>query len=493
MERLKSHPADESIDYGELVTRADGTQALRIRRKKRRTHQPGKEEHKSQIRFRMLQISGLLIFLLLALFGAGFAIVFANSTSFREGLSNKIAVSSGANVELQQFRMNPTSANASALTLTWPSDSVLECLSLRGLKADISPLSFLGKSMIGREVSAAEGTLTLRTSPSILIPKESPSHEEISAIRFGHYIIPKFHIMIGDPTAATIRLRDSEATFIPKNPTERPQLLLTRGHVSITGWPKLRMDRSHIELSGLDANIVSMRLRHENDSHGILQLSGIISPSATNHTSTLAVHLESFLLSGIAGPQLDRLFSGRIDTHPSNSSNFLSFTPGQIPTSSLSVTFHNALASTIDVTGFPFLAGLSQSLNDKWFANPVFESEIRGFLRRIDGSITIGDLNLESKDRMALRGTIAVTPSGELSGKLEVGIAEGMIKTSENQRLESVFSTSKEGFRWITLKIGGNAKAPTDNFKELYDSAAIEAAPAPTRSIPSFEELTEPK
>lgn len=496
MERLKSRPSVESIDHGELVIREDGTQVVRMRRKKRRSNQPIETERKSQIKFRILQISALLILLLLALFGASSAIIFANSALFREGLSKKIAASSGASAELHQFRMNPTSANAAALTLTWPDDNSLESLALRGLKADISPISFLGKSMIGKEVSAAEGTLILRISSSNLQPKEFPSPKEISPVRFGHYMIPKFHIMIGDPTSASIRLRDSEATFLPQNPAQHPQLLLTRGDVSITGWPKLRMERSHIELRGMDAEIVSMRLKHENDSGGTFQLSGTISPHDKNRASTLAVQLQSFLLSGITGPRLDRLFSGRIDTLPSTSSNFLTFTPGQIPASSLSVTFSNAVTSTIDVGGFPFLSALSKSMNDKWFANPVFDSEIRGILRRIDGSVTISDLNLESKDRMALRGTIAVTPHGELSGELEVGIAEGMIKTSENQRLESAFSPPKEGFRWITLKIGGNTKTPTDNFKELYDSSLIPKTPETpeaTRRIPSFEELTELK
>lgn len=43
MERLKSRPADKSIDQGELVTRADDTQAIRVHRKKRRSHQPTKK------------------------------------------------------------------------------------------------------------------------------------------------------------------------------------------------------------------------------------------------------------------------------------------------------------------------------------------------------------------------------------------------------------------------------------------------------------------
>lgn len=493
MDRLKSRPSEESIDQAELVTRADGTQAMRLRRKKRRSHQPHKEELKSQVHFRMLQISGLLILLLLAVFGAGSAIVYANSSLFRDGLAKKIASSSGAIAELQQFRMNPTSANASALTLTWPEDSALESLSLKGIKADIFPISFLGKSMTGREVSATEGTLVLRTSPAEPPSIETPSAEDIQPIRFGHYNTPKFHILIGNPTASAIRLSDSEVTFIPENPTERPQILLTRGQVFITGWPKLRMDRSHIELRGHDTDITSMRLRHETDSKGSFLLSGTISPSASNPDSKLAVQLESFLLSGVVGNELGQLFSGRIDTHPSNSSNFVSFAPGQVPASSLSISFSNSLASTIEVTGFPFLAGLSQSLNDKWFANPVFNSEIRGLLQRNDSNITIDDLNLENKGRMALRGSLAVTPNGQLSGALQVGVAQGMIATTENPRLEAIFAPSTDGFRWLTLKIGGHVKAPTDNFKQLYDSAVTQEASAPTQSIPSFEDLTAPK
>ena len=58
--------------------------------------------------------------------------------------------------------MNPTSANAGQLTLTWPEGNALRDLTLGGVKAEIFPSSFLGKSMAGEEVSAAEGTLTLR-------------------------------------------------------------------------------------------------------------------------------------------------------------------------------------------------------------------------------------------------------------------------------------------------------------------------------------------
>ena len=44
MERLKAKPSStpDPAD-GELVTRADGTQAIKVRKRKRRSHQPQKE------------------------------------------------------------------------------------------------------------------------------------------------------------------------------------------------------------------------------------------------------------------------------------------------------------------------------------------------------------------------------------------------------------------------------------------------------------------
>lgn len=79
------------------------------------------------------------------------------------------------------------------------------------------------------------------------------------------------------------------------------------------------MDRSHIEFRGRDTDIVSMRLRHETDSRGTFQLSGIISPYTTNPTSTLAVQTESFLLSDIVGPELN--IGGIAKTHTDNFKN----------------------------------------------------------------------------------------------------------------------------------------------------------------------------
>lgn len=493
MERLKQRPGDESIENGELVTRSDGSQAIRVRKRKRRSHQPHKEERKHTRRARMIQVSGALILLLLALFAAGAGIVYANSAPFRQGLIRKITATSGAKVDLQQFRMNPTSANANLLTLTWPEGNVLRDLTVRGIRAEIFPVSFLGKSMAGEEIKGLEGTVTLRFPDASKPAFEAADPAVSGPIRFKRYAIPKLHVKIGDPAASLLWMHNSEASFEPVSSSSRPQLLLNRGEIGLPGWPKLRMDRSHIEFRGTEVDIIGMRLHHETDNRGQFELSGTLSPYASDRPSNLSVKLDSFLIGGIAGPELGRLFSGRIDTVSSAKSNFLSFTPGPVPAATLAVDFRGTLTSNLEFSGFPFLVGVSQLLEDEWFERPLFETDITGSLRRAEGNIALGDLNFESKGRLAIRGALTQSKDRRLSGNLEIGLAEAMIKSSRNRRLDAMFGPLKDDFRWITLNISGSASSPLDNFKDLYEAAAEAVNNPPTGKVPSFEELTQPE
>ena len=70
MDRLKAVPS-ENPDEGELVTRSDGSQAIRVRKRKRRSTQPHKEERHRTRRTRIIQVSAALIFLFIAALTVG--------------------------------------------------------------------------------------------------------------------------------------------------------------------------------------------------------------------------------------------------------------------------------------------------------------------------------------------------------------------------------------------------------------------------------------
>lgn len=495
MERLRNVPS-ENADDGERVTRSDGSEAIRVRRRKRRSNQPHKEEHDRTRSARIIQVSAALILVFIAALTIGAAIVYANSSPFREDLIRKIQQASGANIELQQFRMNPKTANAGSLALAWPEGNPLKTLSLQGLDAEISPASFLGKSFIGEEITIASGTLEVQIPESGQALRTTAALSDASAIRFKRYRTPRFQLRMGDVTTPAIKLTNSEASFSSETINGRPKLSLYKGDLTISGWPKLRLDRALIEFRDPEVDIIALRMLHESDDRGTFELTGTVSPCQPELLATLAVTLDSFQLSGIVGPSLGRLFSGRIETIAQGNSNHLTFFPTQNSSPTLDIAFRTSPTSKIELQGFPFLFALARSLDDPWFEHPVFEGDSGGIIHRENGIVSLREINFISKGRMAVRGQISIAANQALSGDLEIGIAEAVVAATPISRLKSMFGPPKEGFRWITLKISGTASAPADTFKELFSASPTihSETTAPIEETGStFEELTRPR
>lgn len=496
MDRLKNSSSG-GPEGGELVTREDGTQAVRVRKRKRRSTQPHKEQQHRTKRARIIQVSAALVLIFVAAFAIGAGIVYANSSPFRKGLEEKIAQSTGAKIELSEFRMNPKTANAGKLSMEWPAGNILEKLSLRGITAEIFPSSFLGKTMNGEEITVSEGSLSLRLPKAGEKTRQTDALKGELPIRFNRYRIPSFHLSMGDSATPVIQLTKSEASLAPINVSGRPQLSLYQGQLNISGWPKLRVSRSLIEFRDEETDIVGLRLLHETDERGALEVSGTIFPYRAEQLSTLGVRLESFQISGLIGNEFGRLLSGRVDTRSATKSNFLSFYSNDSPSPILDVAFQASPSSELKVQGFPFLFALSQNLDDSWFERPVFEVDANGVLHRENGQVTFKNLSLENKSRMALRGEISMASDQALSGNLQVGVTEAMIASARDLRLQALFGPPKEGFRWISLKISGTASAPNDNLKELVGSAKNGSPKKPAVSDEnggsSFEELSRPR
>jgi hypothetical protein len=494
MDRLKSG-SSQHPEEGELVTRADGTQAIRVRKRKRRTDQPVHNERRAERQIRIFQVTAGLISLFLIFLVGGGAIIYANSKPFREGLLRQVKATSGAEPEIEQFRMNPKTANAGKVLLNWPSGSLFKQLTLHNVSAEISPSSFLGKTLSGDEISAATGSLELQLPEFNEATQESHGVENASPIQFSRYRIPVFQVTLGDSTAPLIKLSKSEVSLNTESATGNTQLSLYKGDVAIPNWPQLRLYRALVEFRENETEVVGLALQHESDSRGRFLLSGTVFPTTPTRVSSLEVSLDSFELSGITGPALGRLISARIDTIPTTKSNFLSFQPASKSSLALELSFGLSPSSTMELRGFPFLAGIADAMSDPWFQEPKFETDTTGKIERKNGNIIMRELDFENKARMACKGEVKMTPNQQLSGNLEIGLAEAMIVAAKNPRLLSLFGPTENGFRWLTLRIGGTATGPTDNFKELFEAAKTNPRGTPASSQDpgsTFEELTRP-
>lgn len=498
MDRLKV-PSSGSPEEGELVTRSDGSQAVRVRKRKRRSTQPHKEAKQRTRRNRIAQVSAALVLLCVMGLLAGFAIVYSNSSPFRKGLEAKIQQATGATTELQQFRMNPKTANVGEISLKWPEGNVLKALTIRNLTAEIFPASFLGKKFTGEEATAVAGLLTLE----LPAPAQSRVLPEFLAaspvLDFSRLRVPDMQIVMGDPAAPFLNLENTEASLSPRNMNGNPQLSLYRGRLRVRGWPELQVDRALVVFRGDETEIVGLRMQYGKDDHGAFEMSGKLAPFSGKQ-STLGVKLESFDLAGLAGPELGALIQGKVDSRPVPQSNFLTFRTAADPAPVLDVAVRVSPTSKIQLLGFPFLAGLAESM-DMWFQKPVFEGESAAIFHREGNVASLREIDFITKDRMALRGQISIAQDLSLSGQLEVGIAANMIASANTSRFGTLFGPDQQGFRWLTLKVAGHASAPTDNFKELYLATTPvptgvkggKDVPADAESPSSFEELTRPR
>lgn len=535
VERLRrGHGSDPSPEDGELVTRADGTQAIRVRRRKRRSHQPHKEQRLKKRRMLMIQLSAALILVLLFVLGFGIALLYANSGFFRKGLTEKITATTGAKVRLEQFRVNPRGANAALIELEWPQSEAMKKILARDLNAKVAPQSFLGGRMSGEEVVAREAIVWLGMPEASFqsATKDSPA----PSIHFLRLAANEGQVLYGDPSLPIFKLHKTELSYMPRSldavsmddiandgfedffkegkslpesfanrgklegrsqhfsgAGSVPRLLVNHGELAIRDWPKLQVDRGQLQFVDGMVEVLGLRVRSNKNTRSMMEFSGKVDSHAVDQAAKLSVLVGDYPFDELIGPELGKIFSGTIESDPMAPSELL-LGVGKDSMATMSLSFRCAPNASLALHGLPFLKILSNILDDSWYEHPVFTGDAIGTLRRDGAAVGITDLNLLGRDRMAVRGRIRYGRERAYDGVLEIGIAPTVIKASGSRRMDLIFGPPVGNFRWVSIKVGGTAAFPTDNFEAQFDAAGrVEAEENPAGKVPSFEELTRPE
>jgi len=491
LERLQSKPSSEPEDAGELVTRADGTQAIKVRKKKRRSSQPHKEAAKRTSRLRAFQVSSVAVLVILMGITFGVLIIYANSAPYRQSIVSKFNTGTGAKVQFAQLQVSPTGTAAQEAKFEWPAGNLLKSLYLSGIRAQALMGGIIGSRWSVSEISAASGHLNLGTAEGGQPLRFFPAESGGSPISVERVAVADLTVDFGDPAAPSLRVLKTEGSFYPGSNNGLPSVRLFRGQVHIPEWPMFRVDRALMEFGPNDVEIVNLRLFHELDNTGNIELSGRINPAATQVEQELKVKMNSFNMNGIAGPTLGHLIAGRVDSRelPSGK-NRLSFSPSK-PAGVLNVAFASSANSLPRLNNFSFLGKLSQLTDNPWFLDPLFHDGCTGILHRENGVARISELVLLSRTQLKVTGDLSLDKNEMLSGTLDVGLPEATVVGGRNPALAKVFKERRDGFLWVTLKISGTGGRPVDNFAELA-LAAGRSVGEPSEGKDLFDALTAP-
>ena len=482
MERLKGKASEDPAN-GELVTREDGTQAVRVRKRKRRTDQPKREEAKRHRRTRAIQVGTLLVGLIVLTLVIGGLFLYTNTAPFRKKLSDAVSQSLGADVDFKMFRVTPVSANAELVSLTWQDGGFLRQVKLRHISAKISPRTLFGQSLTGDEILAREGEILLQPPGA----GQPPSATDGIPVNFDRTAVAKLDVVFGDPTAAAFKIIGSEGSLNVVPNKSWLTLNLHRGRLAIDGWPILKVNRALIDIRPTEAEILTLRITDSLASQGQMEVSGTINTQAPDELSTLTVKLTTFNLADLLGPDIGKLLNLRLDSREAANSNYLALTAGAPGDAELAVSFSNSLAAESSLTGLHFLAFIARTVGDDgYYEKPEFD-DLTGNLRRKGGRVDFTDLHLERKSHLCIKGNLSVAPDKALSGTLEVGLPASLISLARDtkdaqleSKLESMFGPVSSGFRWVTIELGGSLAFPTDDFAKIYN--ATTAAPITPRA-----------
>jgi hypothetical protein len=490
MDRLKRRQEAETPP--ELVTRSDGSHALKVKKRRRRTNQSVDKEIRLKKRIHLVQIVGAVLLLTLVLLVVGVGILHVNSSSYRESLIAKLEAASGADVAMEQFRMNPLEAIASKANFSWPGGNVLDKLDLLSITAGISPSTFLGDTFGGDEMVAVSAKLALKAAD----PSNSIKYVSWSAgtlpVKFSRYATSSLDIRFGGYG----ELSDTEGSLFPAPVAGQSELRFKGGLLKLPDWPPLTHDRSYIKVKKSELRIQNMRfsLPGTDDlktSPGFIDFSGTLTPIGYYGTHTLSADLSNFPLSYLLGSDLGRFFVGRVDSVEIPDSNILSFDLDTPENARLELTATNALESRIDMSGFKFMQSLAVAFNDRWYEIPVFDDDVTMVIKRTGRTSSISNINLVNRGKMIVRGELFNGEGGVIKGKLRIGIPDTTVTAAGDKKLTKMFGDVREGYRWLEVEISGTGALPEDNFRTLYMDNSSQKPSATREGAPqdSFEEL----
>ena len=462
MDELRKGKREKSSrEEAELVTRPDGSQVMRVRKRKRRKESSARGRKKLRpLRYGLFLSIGFVVLVIIIGVSLLLAVARFNSKGFRDNLSVSLGEAAAAKVRFTDLSINPFKSRLKSAQLTWSGEGIPKSLQLSELDTRLDASSFLSSRLRGGELRARFGTLKL--GPPLKGNKfQSLKTDEF--LEFGSYRCSQFDLEYGtDGEVPILHLRDSELTARQLENQGGLQFLLNGGFVRFGSWAELKVSQGLGEWS--DGVFQLSSLNTKIGETGEARFKGL-KPITDGNRVLLNVQLIQFPMAQLLGEEsMGRLFRGQVDARTGT----LSFDPRQQDSGQLEVQF---VGKEIGIEGFRFLGGLASILRKERYARPE-GGTMKGSLKWNRDRLEIRDLRYEIRSNIVLTGTIVVS-NQQLSGALRLGVPEALMMKTLTEPRYSSFSVPSQGYCWTEVKLGGTLEQPSDNFLKKLQASPV--------------------
>ena len=479
MEQLQRgrREASETRDK-EVVTRPDGSQVTRVRKRKRRK---GQERRKRKVvrrkRYGLYSVLGLVVLLVFG--GVSLLMMMArfNSKGFREEIAESVGNTTGAVVRINDFSVNPIKTRLKSVQMTWPGGGMPRSLRLSDIQTRLGISSFLRSRLEGSELYARTGTLRLGPDDGKSGAITSAGSGEL--LNFGNYRCNQFDLEFEtESRRKAFRIRDSELVARAREQAEGMRFTLSGGFLRFGTWSELKVENGLGEWYDGGFHLVSLFTQSEQGGEAVFKG---VQPIRRGVRSVFDVELVDFPLEELLGEKaLGRLLRARI----SSSNGALSINPVTEMEAQLEIRFEGKEGA---IEGFRFLGGLASILRKEHYSRPEGGS-ISGVLRLDADQLTIEDLRYEIRSHLVLTGSLIVR-NEEMSGALRLGVPEALMMKTLNEPRYASFSLPSQGYCWAEIQLGGSLDQPDDDFLRNLEASPTSSSsfevPPPSASVAS--------
>jgi len=466
------------IEGGERVVRADGSEAIKVKTKKRRTNQPKSKVKVKSIKRKVIFVTSLIGVALLSVILFTVLLGYYNGSKFKAKVSDSIAVFSDAEVELGKLDVSAKSGKLSHLDLQWAkSNSLLGSLNFKQIVASYGIVAFVGGDSGDSSISIDEGTLDLRlldSKPNLKMGVDTPLD-----LKFALCECDNFNINFG---ASSLWSFKNGVVSYRSDQDVTNQFNIGGGEFTVPYLGVFKVNNGILSCSGQGIEVyLDLRATEHSGRVSIDGVSGYNKGGLVH----LKTEIKDYPLREWIDPKTRRFFNGKVRSGEGE----IKTTVGSVKAFETKTDFIMRLAQIND---FEFISTIANKIDDEYYTSPVFTDESKITVDANSDYIRFSNIDLRQNGQFRIKGNVKISAANEITGNVQVGLPVTVISNKKIDGLQKIFKDNDGEYIWADVVMGGDLSYPSDDLDEQFERVlGGESKPKPLSPEDRFKELTQ--